>query len=161
MKQRSGHTCISARLKRGCGLSLPISTGNRRSSGAWRSSVKCLPGCLLITLFAIMSSGTIRRWRCPLPITWSRLPISMIVWTSFPRSVRTNGIKQHEAQLLRYADLVFTGGHSLYEIKRQQHARVYAFPSSVDVAHFAQARRMKQDPQIRHLFHTRAWGFME
>lgn len=55
-------------------------------------------------------------------------------------------IKEREAQLLRCADLVFTGGYSLYESKRQQHPRVYAFPSSVEAAHFAQARSMKQDP---------------
>jgi glycosyltransferase involved in cell wall biosynthesis len=57
-----------------------------------------------------------------------------------------SGMKQREAHLLHYADLVFTGGQSLYEAKRQQHAHVYAFPSSVDVAHFAQARAIIQDP---------------
>ncbi|WP_174291959.1 UDP-galactopyranose mutase [Sphingomonas bacterium] len=45
-----------------------------------------------------------------------------------------------EAELLAAADLVFTGGHSLYEAKRDRHADVRPFPSSVDVAHFAQAR---------------------
>ncbi|MBB4617240.1 UDP-galactopyranose mutase [Sphingomonas abaci] len=45
-----------------------------------------------------------------------------------------------EAELLNAADLVFTGGYSLYEEKRSRHANVRPFPSSVDVAHFAQAR---------------------
>jgi UDP-galactopyranose mutase len=45
-----------------------------------------------------------------------------------------------ERELFEVADLVFTGGHSLYEAKRDKHPAVYAFPSSVDVAHFAQAR---------------------
>lgn len=45
-----------------------------------------------------------------------------------------------EAELLAAADLVFTGGYSLYEEKRKRHPRVRPFPSSVDVAHFAQAR---------------------
>jgi UDP-galactopyranose mutase len=49
-----------------------------------------------------------------------------------------------EQQLFRKADLVFTGGYSLYEAKRDMHPNVYAFPSSVDVAHFAKAR---QDPR--------------
>jgi UDP-galactopyranose mutase len=53
----------------------------------------------------------------------------------------------HEAELLERANLVFTGGQSLYEAKRKRHRRVYAFPSSVDVAHFAAARRTKSDPQ--------------
>lgn len=45
-----------------------------------------------------------------------------------------------EEELLSVADLVFTGGYSLYEAKRDRHPDVRAFPSSVDVAHFARAR---------------------
>jgi UDP-galactopyranose mutase len=51
-----------------------------------------------------------------------------------------------EAQLLQRADLVFTGGHSLYEAKRGRHHNVHAFPSSVDVAHFRQAREALECP---------------
>ena len=43
---------------------------------------------------------------------------------------------QREAALLAVADLVFTGGPSLYEAKRNRHANAYCFPSSVDAAHF-------------------------
>jgi UDP-galactopyranose mutase len=45
-----------------------------------------------------------------------------------------------EEALLERADLVFTGGHSLYRAKRRRHPRVLCFPSSVDARHFAQAR---------------------
>ena len=45
-----------------------------------------------------------------------------------------------EAELFERADLVFTGGYSLYEAKRSRHDSVHPFPSSVDIAHFAQAR---------------------
>src|SRR3546814_9214751 len=45
-----------------------------------------------------------------------------------------------EQRLLSQADLVFTGGYSLYEAKKDRHGHVYPFPSSVDAAHFAQAR---------------------
>lgn len=45
-----------------------------------------------------------------------------------------------EAELMTRADLVFTGGQALYEAKRDRHAAVHAFPSSVDAAHFARAR---------------------
>jgi UDP-galactopyranose mutase len=45
-----------------------------------------------------------------------------------------------EEELLGEADLVFTGGYSLYEAKRARHADVRPFPSSVDVPHFARAR---------------------
>ena len=55
-------------------------------------------------------------------------------------------LKEREAELFKRADLVFTGGQSLYEAKRDQHASVYAFPSSIDAPHFAQARSIKTDP---------------
>jgi len=51
-----------------------------------------------------------------------------------------------ERELLSIATIVFTGGQSLYEAKRQKHPRVYAFPSSVDVAHFARARARQAEP---------------
>jgi glycosyltransferase involved in cell wall biosynthesis len=53
---------------------------------------------------------------------------------------------EREQELLRDADVVFTGGYSLYEAKRGLHPNVHAFPSSVDVAHFAKARLELADP---------------
>ena len=53
---------------------------------------------------------------------------------------------QLEAELLGAADLVFTGGHSLYAAKRALHHAVFAFPSSVDIGHFAKARMIEVDP---------------
>jgi glycosyltransferase involved in cell wall biosynthesis len=55
-------------------------------------------------------------------------------------------LKDREAELFKRADLVFTGGQSLYEVKRHQHKNVYAFPSSIDAAHFAQARSVVEEP---------------
>jgi glycosyltransferase involved in cell wall biosynthesis len=49
-------------------------------------------------------------------------------------------LRERERELFRRADLVFTGGHSLYEAKRAQHESVHAFPSSVEVDHFQKAR---------------------
>jgi UDP-galactopyranose mutase len=49
-------------------------------------------------------------------------------------------LQRLENDLFGLTDLVFTGGYSLYEAKREKHPAVYAFPSSVDGAHFAQAR---------------------
>ncbi len=46
---------------------------------------------------------------------------------------------QRESALLKQADVVFTGGPSLHEVKRSQHANVHCFPSSVDATHFARA----------------------
>jgi UDP-galactopyranose mutase len=51
-----------------------------------------------------------------------------------------------ERDLFQRADVVFTGGESLYQAKRHLHPDVHAFPSSVDVEHFASARRQKTDP---------------
>ena len=51
-----------------------------------------------------------------------------------------------EQKLLRRADVVFTGGHSLYEAKKHRHQNIHAMPSSVDVAHFGAARRVDGDP---------------
>lgn len=52
-----------------------------------------------------------------------------------------------EDELFSRADLIFTGGVSLYEAKRQRHHSVHAFPSSVDAAHFGKARDGIAEPQ--------------
>ena len=51
-----------------------------------------------------------------------------------------------ERDLLASANLVFTGGQSLFAAKRDRHSDVHLFPSSVDVAHFGQARDPLADP---------------
>ena len=56
-------------------------------------------------------------------------------------------LRAFESELLSRADVVFTGGQSLYEAKRSAHHNVHAVPSSVDVAHFAQARMAKSEPE--------------
>ena len=53
---------------------------------------------------------------------------------------------EREEELLRRADVVFTGGASLYDSKKHRHGNAYLFASSVDVAHFAQARTAQADP---------------
>jgi glycosyltransferase involved in cell wall biosynthesis len=52
----------------------------------------------------------------------------------------------YEQLLFKRADLVFTGGSSLFEAKRTKHGQVHLFPSSVDVAHFSQALAIREDP---------------
>ena len=51
-----------------------------------------------------------------------------------------------EQQLLQKADVVFTGGYSLYEAKKNRHANIHALPSSIDKAHFVKARNEQPDP---------------
>ena len=50
-------------------------------------------------------------------------------------------LAEREQQLFAATDVVFTGGMSLFEAKKSQHLNVHAFPSSIDVAHFAQAKQ--------------------
>ncbi|MHC5765406.1 MAG: UDP-galactopyranose mutase [Nostoc sp.] len=68
-------------------------------------------------------------------------------------------LKNYEAELFSRADLVFTGGQSLYESKVNQHPNVYAFPSSVDVAHFGQARNVQEPEDQAHIPHPRLGFF--
>jgi UDP-galactopyranose mutase len=56
-------------------------------------------------------------------------------------------MRRNELALFQEADLVFTGGASLYESKRRQHPSVHLFPSSVDVAHFSRARVIHKEPE--------------
>lgn len=51
-----------------------------------------------------------------------------------------------ERELLDAADIVFTGGYSLYEAKKKRHGNVHPFPSSVDRNHFGAARSGIADP---------------
>jgi UDP-galactopyranose mutase len=48
-------------------------------------------------------------------------------------------MREREAELLARADVVFTGGRSLYLAKKDRHPNVHCFPSSVDAGHFARA----------------------
>jgi UDP-galactopyranose mutase len=101
-------------------------------------------------------------------VTWYYTPM-MLDWTDHlePQTVvydcmdELSGFKfappeliENEAKLFRNADLVFTGGQSLYEAKKHQHERVYAFPSSIDAEHFREARNKTDEPddqkQIAH-----------
>jgi UDP-galactopyranose mutase len=65
-----------------------------------------------------------------------------------------------ERALFDQADVVFTGGMSLYEAKRKQHGNVHAFPSSIDVGHFASAREITEEPSDqKEIAHPRAGFF--
>jgi UDP-galactopyranose mutase len=65
----------------------------------------------------------------------------------------------YEKKLLQKADIVFTGGYSIYYAKQNLHKNIHAFPSSIDKSHFAQARNFKDDPpDQKHIPHPR-FGF--
>jgi glycosyltransferase involved in cell wall biosynthesis len=51
-----------------------------------------------------------------------------------------------EKQLMVRADIVFTGGYSLYEAKKHLHHNIHPFPSSIDFNHFSQGRQKLVEP---------------
>jgi len=87
----------------------------------------------------------------PMALDWtSKLKTSLVVYDCMDQLSAFNGapprLREREIELLQRADLVFTGGTSLYEEKRRHHSNVHAFPSSVDAAHFRAARERREDP---------------
>jgi UDP-galactopyranose mutase len=68
-------------------------------------------------------------------------------------------LHQRERLLLQHADLVFTGGYSIFEAKRHLHDNIHAFPSSVDVAHFAKARAAIDEPAEQSLLKRPRLGY--
>lgn len=64
-----------------------------------------------------------------------------------------------EKELFKKSDIVFTGGNSIFESKKDQHENIYSFPSSIDKHHFAAARTLKNEPEDqKHIPHPR-FGF--
>ena len=72
-----------------------------------------------------------------------RIPHSLLVYDCMDELSAFKGappsLIEQEKRLLATADVVFTGGKSLYEAKKQWSDKVWCYPSSVDSAHFAQA----------------------
>lgn len=62
-------------------------------------------------------------------------------------------LARKEADLMTWADLVFTGGPSLFRARQARHPRVSCFPSGVDAAHYRQAVEIRTDadPDALHL----------
>ena len=55
-------------------------------------------------------------------------------------------LKDLERRLFNKADVVFTGGQSLYEAKKHQHYNIHPFQSSIDKKHFGKARSKASEP---------------
>ncbi len=56
-------------------------------------------------------------------------------------------LRVYEKNLFNLSDVMFTGGQSLYEAKRDHHPNIHPFPSSIDSRHFARARGMTAEPE--------------
>jgi UDP-galactopyranose mutase len=100
----------------------------------------------------------------PLALTFSdHVPASLVVYDCMDELSTFSGappqIAALEQALLARADLVFTGGVSLFEAKRHLHPNVHAFPSSVDVPHFARARALRFAPEDQATIPGPRFGF--
>lgn len=51
-----------------------------------------------------------------------------------------------ENELFKKADVAFTGGHTLYQAKKDRHHNIHPFPSSIDKEHFQAARYNETEP---------------
>jgi glycosyltransferase involved in cell wall biosynthesis len=106
-------------------------------------------------LYELVESARIER-----PILWfytpmalafaNDLPAALVVYDCMDELSLFHGappaISTMERQLLKRADLVFTGGASLHAVKSTQHPRTHLFPSSIDVSHFGRARGALTEP---------------
>jgi len=87
----------------------------------------------------------------PMMLPFSRhLDASVIVFDAMDELSKFRFAPQQlldlEQELIDCADVVFTGGTSLYEAKKGRHDNVHCFPSSVDRAHFTKARASQFEP---------------
>ena len=68
-------------------------------------------------------------------------------------------LKDLEKELYKKADVVFTGGTSLFEAKKRCHCNPSLFPSSIDKPHFAKARTQSIEPADQALLNGPKIGF--
>ncbi len=97
--------------------------------------------------------GPVVRWYyTPMMLSFSdHVPADCIVYDCMDElSAFRNAppqLLEREQALIDCADVVFTGGASLYEAKRGRHSNVHVFPSSIDAAHFGKARSIGVQPR--------------
>jgi len=131
------------------------------------------PGDQIEGLQARLLDELVSRERIKDPLLWFYTPMAMGFGDHIRSSITVYdcmdelshfagapaALKDREARLFERADLVFTGGQSLYEAKRGQHPHVHAFPSSVDAAHFGKARAGMEDPADQRAIAHPRFGF--
>jgi len=96
-------------------------------------------------------SGYIAWYYTPMALSWTRhLRPAAVVYDCMDELSLFRGapreMVERESELLALADVVFTGGTSLYEAKRARCDNAHCFPSSVDAEHFRQARSSRSEP---------------
>ena len=106
---------------------------------------------LLDGFVSTLSRPLIAWYYTPMMLTFSRhLAADALVYDCMDELSKfrfaPEGLLELEQELIDKADLVFTGGSSLFEAKKDRHDSVHLFPSSVDRAHFGKARGAIEDP---------------
>ncbi len=106
---------------------------------------------LLDAYSAGLSRPLVAWYYTPMMLPFSReLDSSVVVFDSMDELSKfkfaPENLLQLEQELIERADVVFTGGTSLFEAKKDRHDSVHLFPSSVDRAHFETARSAAAEP---------------
>ena len=102
----------------------------------------------------LASEGVVRPWLwyyTPMALPWTEhIDATSVVYDCMDElsgfRFAPSAVRQLEQRLIDRADVVFTGGRSLFEAKRDRHPRTFLFPSSVDAAHFGKARSHTIEP---------------
>lgn len=108
---------------------------------------------LLAKVFADLHVGQHIAWYytpIALEFTTETTPVLMVYDCMDELSAFRNApekLVELEKQMFRKADVVFTGGHSLYQHKRSHHHNIYPFPSSIDQDHFYMSRVIMDEPE--------------
>jgi UDP-galactopyranose mutase len=68
-------------------------------------------------------------------------------------------LTKYEMALMNISDVVFTGGHHLFEHKKHLHKNIYPFPSSIDQEHFESGIGLPDPKDQKHIPHPRAGFF--
>jgi hypothetical protein len=87
----------------------------------------------------------------PMALPWtSHVPASAVIYDCMDElsgfKFCPPELRERERELIARADVLFTGGRSLFEAKRGLHRNTFLFPSSVDAAHFNRARQQLPEP---------------
>jgi glycosyltransferase involved in cell wall biosynthesis len=106
---------------------------------------------LLDAHVASLRGDLIAWYYTPMMLTFSRnLDADIVVFDAMDELSKFKfapvQLLQLEQELIDKADVVFTGGTSLFEAKKDRHSNVHCFPSSVDRTHFIKARAHQFDP---------------
>src|SRR5437868_4981762 len=108
-------------------------------------------GRLLDAHVASVRGALIAWYYTPMMLPFSRhLDPDLTVYDAMDELSKFKFAPEHlldlEQELIDRADILFTGGSSLYEAKKDRHKNVHCFPSSVDRVHFLKARARQFDP---------------